>query len=242
MRLGAATHLRKRILGVMHHVVGRDGDGADAKPTQLFTIAHDAVDPPLDVSEGVAYEHPQLAVLAAQRLEAIGLAVGGRKGEGWRLPTEIANGSFFRHRSFRFRQSVIGHNRAGRKLTSAGHMAKPDKFCNRAEAYEANDDVPLSPADQDSIGDIILKRYSRREMMRGTLGFAPAGALFGPAALASRNARAETAADRFNFAEVAAGVDETHHVADGYQADILLRWGGPLFPDYPAFCPTPQTP
>ena len=88
-------------------------------------------------------------------------------------------------------------------------MAKPDQFCNRAEAYEANDDVPLSPADQDSIGDIILKRYSRREMMRGTLGVAAAAALFGPAALASRNARAETAADRFNFAEVAAGVDET---------------------------------
>ena len=120
-------------------------------------------------------------------------------------------------------------------------MAKPDQFCNRAEAYEANDDVPLSPADRDSIGDIILKRYSRRDMMRGTLGVAAAAALFGPAALASRNARAETAADRFNFAEVAAGVDETHHVADGYQADILLRWGDPLFPDSPAFDPLNQS-
>ena len=120
-------------------------------------------------------------------------------------------------------------------------MAKPDQFCNRAEAYEANDDVPLSPADQDLIGDIILRRYSRREMMRGTLGVAAAAALFGPAALASRNARAETAADRFNFAEVAAGVDETHHVADGYQADILLRWGDPLFPDSPAFDPLNQS-
>ena len=115
------------------------------------------------------------------------------------------------------------------------------QFCNRAEAYEANDDVPLSPADRDTIGDIILKRYSRRDMMRGTLGVAAAAALFGPAALASRNARAETAADRFNFAEVAAGVDETHHVADGYQADILLRWGDPLFPDSPAFDPLNQS-
>jgi secreted PhoX family phosphatase len=120
-------------------------------------------------------------------------------------------------------------------------MAKPDQFCNRAEAYEANDDVPLSPADRDSIGDIIIKRYSRRDMMRGTLGVVAAAALFGPAALASKNARAETVADRFNFAEVAAGVDETHHVADGYQADILLRWGDPLFPDSPAFDPLNQS-
>ena len=78
-------------------------------------------------------------------------------------------------------------------------------------------------------------------MMRGTLGVVAAAALFGPAALASRNARAETAADRFNFEEVAAGVDETHHVADGYQADILLRWGDPLFPDSPAFDPLNQS-
>jgi hypothetical protein len=120
-------------------------------------------------------------------------------------------------------------------------MAKSDSFCNRAEAYEAHDDVPLSPPDRDTIGDIILRRFSRRDMMRGTLGVAAAAALFGPAALASRDARAETAADRFNFAEVAAGVDETHHVADGYQADILLRWGDPLFPDSPAFDPLNQS-
>ena len=36
-------------------------------------------------------------------------------------------------------------------------MAKTDHFCNRAEAYEAHDNVPLSPADGDSIGDIILR-------------------------------------------------------------------------------------
>jgi secreted PhoX family phosphatase len=47
--------------------------------------------------------------------------------------------------------------------------------------------------------------------------------------------------DRFCFAEVAAGVDETHHVAEGYSADILLRWGDPLFPDSPAFDPLQQS-
>jgi len=120
-------------------------------------------------------------------------------------------------------------------------MAKRDKFCNRAEAYEAHDNVPLSPAVGATIGDLILKRYDRREMMRGALGVAAATALFGPALLGRSAARAEDEPDRFCFDEVAAGVDETHHVAEGYKADILLRWGDPLFPDSPPFDPLQQS-
>jgi hypothetical protein len=116
-------------------------------------------------------------------------------------------------------------------------MAKTDRFCNRAEAFEAYDDVPLSPPDREAIGDVILKRYSRRERMQGTLGVAAAAALFGPALLAGRKAEAVGAPDRFDFAEVEAGVDQTHHVAEGYRANILLRWGDPLFADSPPFDP-----
>ena len=160
-----------------------------------------------------------------------------RKGEGRRLPAEIADGGLFRHRSS---SSQICHrprsSLAPSAQSRARHMAKSDHFCNRAEAYEAHDDVPLSPRTARSIGDIILKRYSRREMMRGTLGVAAAASLFGPALLASRqrtSARLRPIAS--SFEEVEAGVDATHHVADGYQADVLLRWGDPLFPDSPRF-------
>ena len=31
-------------------------------------------------------------------------------------------------------------------------------------------------------------------------------------------------------------------MAAGYDADVLLRWGDPLFPDSPAFAPANQTP
>ena len=120
-------------------------------------------------------------------------------------------------------------------------MAKTDGFCNRAEAYEAHDDVPLSPARGDTIGDLIVKRYSRRAVLCGTLGAAAGAALFGPALLGARAAYAVDEADRFAFAEVQAGVDETHHVAEGYKADVLLRWGDPLFPDSPAFDPLRQS-
>ena len=46
--------------------------------------------------------------------------------------------------------------------------------------------MPLSPAAGDTIGDIILKRYHRREVLRGALGVAAATALFGPALLEER--------------------------------------------------------
>ena len=71
-------------------------------------------------------------------------------------------------------------------------MAKTDNFRNRAAACEAHDDVPRSPAEGETIGDVILGRYSRREVMRGTLGVAAAASLFGPVALAAGQARAET--------------------------------------------------
>ena len=118
-------------------------------------------------------------------------------------------------------------------------MAKPDGFCNRAEAYEAHDDTPLSPAKNDAIGDVVLARYSRRDVMRGTLGVLAAASLFGPAALRSNTARAATSA--FDFEEIKAGVDETHHVAHGYNAKVLLRWGDPIFADAPEFDPRQQS-
>ncbi len=120
-------------------------------------------------------------------------------------------------------------------------MASTDQFHNRAAACEAHDDTPRSPATGETIGDVILRRFSRREMMRGTLGVVAAASLFGPTILTSRASRADSPEDRFAFTEIAAGVDETHHVADGYRADILLRWGDKLFPDSPEFDPLHQS-
>jgi secreted PhoX family phosphatase len=120
-------------------------------------------------------------------------------------------------------------------------MAKHDIFCNRAEAAEAHDDIPLSPAGGETIGEVIIRRYSRREVVRGTLGVAAAASLFGPAALAAGPAEAEPLPDRFDFEEIEAGIDETHHLAPGYRAEVLLRWGDKLFSDAPAFDPRRQS-
>ena len=88
---------------------------------------------------------------------------------------------------------------------------------------------------------MILKRYSRRDVVRGSLGVVATASLFGSAALMGGIHDAQAADNRFEFDEVQAGVDETHHIAEGYRADVLLRWGDPLFADSPAFDPRNQS-
>jgi len=124
---------------------------------------------------------------------------------------------------------------------------------NKAEAYEAFDDIPTNPRLTNTIGDIIHRRFGRRDFLKGTLGVSAATALFGSAALtaprqgiaaATDAAAAKLAAaedDRYNFKELVSGNDTKHHIAEGYDADVLLRWGDPITADAPDFDPQNQT-
>ncbi len=111
------------------------------------------------------------------------------------------------------------------------------EFGNKAETYEAVDDVASNPDLGRTIGDVINARYGRRDIMRGMLGVSASTALFGTSALIapSKAGASSTPASRYNFEELAAGNDETHHIAQGYDAQILLRWGDPVTADAPAF-------
>jgi hypothetical protein len=116
-----------------------------------------------------------------------------------------------------------------------------DDFSNKAEAFEAFDDIPLSPPTDKTIGAVIARRYSRRDMLKGSLGVTAATELFGTAALTAASGPAKAASAGFAFREIASGFDETHHVAEGYEAQILLRWGDPLFEGLAAFDPRTLT-
>lgn len=63
------------------------------------------------------------------------------------------------------------------------------------------------------------------------LGATTIGSLTLPA-LATRHSRPS-----FTFTEVSRGADHTHHVPPGYHADVLLRWGDPLFDGVPPWRP-----
>ncbi|MDF1728601.1 MAG: DUF839 domain-containing protein, partial [Sulfitobacter sp.] len=127
-------------------------------------------------------------------------------------------------------------------MTRRDIIDNPD-YGNKAEAFEAFDDIPTNPNLTRTIGDVINARYGRRAVLRGMLGVSATTALFGTSALVAPRAAgaAAHAESRYKFEELTAGNDETHHVADGYEADILLRWGDPITTDAPEFDVMNQT-
>ncbi|MFY9211489.1 MAG: PhoX family phosphatase [Aestuariivita sp.] len=116
----------------------------------------------------------------------------------------------------------------------------PD-YGNKAEAFEAFDDIPTNPNLDRTIGDVINARYGRRDVLRGMLGVSATTALFGTSALIAPRAAQAASASRYVFNELTWGNDERHHIADGYDADVLLRWGDPITADAPEFDVMNQT-
>jgi secreted PhoX family phosphatase len=113
------------------------------------------------------------------------------------------------------------------------------RFSSRSEYFEALDDIPTNPSQAPTLGDVINRRFSRRDILKGALGVAAVGAL-APLPLSVKAATADRAG-RFGFQEIAHGVDEMHHVAPGYSADVLMRWGDKVLPGAPAFDPMTHT-
>lgn len=110
------------------------------------------------------------------------------------------------------------------------------RYGNKAEAFEAFDDMPTNPNLSRTIGDVINARYGRRDMLRGMLGVTATTALFGTSAMiAPKQAAAAAHGGRYSFDELQWGNDQNHHIADGYDAEILLRWGDPITADAPDF-------
>lgn len=69
--------------------------------------------------------------------------------------------------------------------------------------------------------ELVSARFSRRAMLLGAAGAAAASAF----TLRLPDAAAATTGSTLTFPELAKIYDQTHHVAEGYDADILIRWG-----------------
>jgi secreted PhoX family phosphatase len=113
-----------------------------------------------------------------------------------------------------------------------------------SQKFEESEDVGSNMTDGPTLGDIIAERMSRRDLMKGILGVSAMTATVSPLAImAAERARAQGAntTPTFNFKEIAAGSDERHHVAEGYDADVLIRWGDKVLAGAPQFDPTMQT-
>lgn len=111
----------------------------------------------------------------------------------------------------------------------------------RTSQLEENDGPPVNPTDNRTMGEIIAARFSRRGFLMGSLAVSAIAATVSPLALVAAGEARAAEASAFNFDELEAGIDDRHHVAPGYDADVLLRWGDPLFADSPEFDPVKQS-
>ena len=111
----------------------------------------------------------------------------------------------------------------------------------RAQAFEASEDIGRNTSDNATLGDVIAARYNRRDLLKGALGVTAIAAILDPLTVADASREPAPANIRFEFKEITAGVDENHYVAEGYDADVLIRWGDPVLPGAPTFDPMRQT-
>jgi uncharacterized protein len=112
-----------------------------------------------------------------------------------------------------------------------------------SQQFERAEDVPVNETATEAIGDIIAARLSRRDVVRGALAASVLASVASPTAMMAASdafANAPNTTPSFNFVELAAGWDEHHHVSEGYEANVLIRWGDKVLADAPAFNPQNQ--
>ena len=97
-----------------------------------------------------------------------------------------------------------------------------------------------------TISDIVEARLSRRGFLGGlstisALSLAACASTDTPQPIVNVSDKASSDAPLFAFEEITRGLDETHHLPNGYSGDILIKWGDAIFPDSPTFDPYNQT-
>ncbi|RUW55496.1 PhoX family phosphatase [Mesorhizobium sp. M8A.F.Ca.ET.021.01.1.1] len=119
------------------------------------------------------------------------------------------------------------------------HCSPDARF--RTSLLEENEGPANNPSENRTMGEIIAARFSRRGFLKGSLAVSAIAATVSPLAMIAADDARAAESSAFKFDELEAGIDDKHHVAPGYDADVLLRWGDPLFADSPEFDPTKQS-
>ncbi|MCK8785271.1 PhoX family phosphatase [Roseomonas sp. NAR14] len=125
------------------------------------------------------------------------------------------------------------------------------------EARAGREDIGSNPAPARTIGEVMAERLSRRAVLLGLAAAAAApaagagaqgagaqgtGAGGGTAAAGGAAPGAAPAGpSTLTFGELTHGISPRDRVPEGYEIQVLLRWGDPILPDAPAFDPASPT-
>lgn len=101
---------------------------------------------------------------------------------------------------------------------------------------DEDDTNPSNASAGATFQDIAQVRFSRRAALKGLLATSALTAV-GSALAPLNKAAAAPAESSLKFAEIPHAYDANLHVAEGYEAQILLRWGDKVLADAPAFEP-----
>jgi secreted PhoX family phosphatase len=102
-----------------------------------------------------------------------------------------------------------------------------------------NDPQPDQAWPSDTFHDVLDRRIARRSFLKGALLTAPL-LIVGPGPLSGQLADAAEG-DKLNFKPIKLDNQDRVLVAEGYTADVLIRWGDAVFRDSPAFNPFNQS-
>lgn len=100
-------------------------------------------------------------------------------------------------------------------------------------------------AQNESFGEVLARNIARRSFLLGMGASVPvlmtASALPG-FEVEARDVEPQAAKDRLRFKPIAPSKEDRIIVPEGYDHDVLIRWGDPLFEDAPKFYADAQTP
>lgn len=109
------------------------------------------------------------------------------------------------------------------------------------DAHGDEDEIS-NPSTTPTLAALIATRLSRRDAIKGLSAAALVAGLGGAGITGFGGAaRAAAGPSSLTFKEIAHGETESHVVADGYEAQTLIRWGDPVERGAPAFDPLQQS-
>lgn len=113
---------------------------------------------------------------------------------------------------------------------------RPADSPSGTDRREAVEDVPANEAGNTPIGDILARRYGRRDLLKGGLAVTVLGLLAPPLPVSAAGVRTG-----FDFTEVSGEPEFGHALAPDHDLQVLLSWGDPVLQGAPAFDPLAQT-
>lgn len=97
------------------------------------------------------------------------------------------------------------------------------------------DEIKFPRPEENDFDRVVERALSRRGFLGGVLALGSGAAVMGTGLLGMTAAEAKAAGSRFAFTPIPTHTDGTVHVPEGYNWQVMIRWGDPIFPGVEEF-------